>query len=66
MFSKVIREVVMYLRAKGINILPYWDDLLFIITGCEVCRHLARIVEEVMRIACIAINWKKNDGMPLQ
>ena len=45
-FSKVICELVMYWRAKGINILPYFDDLLFIIIGCEACRHLARIVKE--------------------
>ena len=45
-FSKVICELVMYWRVKGINILPYFDDLLFIIIGCEACRHLARIVKE--------------------
>jgi hypothetical protein len=28
-FSKVIRELVMYWRARGINILPYLDDFLF-------------------------------------
>jgi hypothetical protein len=65
-FSKVIRELVMYWRAIGINILPYLDDLLFIITGCEACRSLARIVEEEMCLAGIAINWEKSDGTPLQ
>jgi hypothetical protein len=45
-FSKVICELAMYWRAKGINILPYFNDLLFIIIGCETCQHLARIVKE--------------------
>ena len=34
-FLKVIRELVMYWRTKGINILPYLDDFLFRITDCE-------------------------------
>ena len=66
MFSKVIRELVMYWRARGINILPYLDDLLVMITGCEACRTLARIVEEEMRLAGLTINWEKSDGTPLQ
>jgi len=65
-FSKVIREFVMYWRAKGINILPYLDDLLFIITGCEACRRLARIVEEDMRFVCLGIYCEMSDGTPLQ
>ncbi len=59
MFYKVIRELVMYWRARGINILFYLDDLLFMITGCEACRALARIVEEDMRLAGLSINWEK-------
>jgi hypothetical protein len=65
-FSKVIRELVMYWRAKGINILPYLDDLLFLITGCEACRALARIVAEDMRLAGLSINWEKSDEIPSQ
>jgi hypothetical protein len=65
-FSKVIRELVMYWRAKGINILPYLDDLLFLITGCEACRQLARMVEYDMRRAGLSINEEKSDGVPSQ
>ena len=36
------------------------------ITGCEACRVLTRIVEEDMRLAGLTINWKKLDGTPLQ
>ena len=63
-FSKVIRELAMYWRAKGINKLPYLDDLQFIITGCEACRRLARIVEKDMRLAGLTINREKSDGIP--
>jgi hypothetical protein len=63
-FSKVIRELVMFWRARGINILPYLDDLLFFITGCEACRRMAREVEHDMRCAGLTINWEKSDGTP--
>jgi hypothetical protein len=66
MFSKVIRELVMYWRARGINILPYLDDLLFMIDGCEACRALARIVEKDMRLAGQSIDWENSDGTPSQ
>jgi hypothetical protein len=42
------------------------NNLLFIINGCEACRHLALIVEEDMRLASLTINWEKSDGIPLQ
>ena len=56
----------MYWRGKGINILPYLDDLLFLICGFEVGIRLARIVEEDMRLAGLSINWDKSDNIPLQ
>ncbi len=65
-FSMVIRELVMYWRAKGINILPYLDDLLFLVTRCEACRRLARIVEHDIRLAGLSINEDKSDGVPSQ
>jgi len=40
----------MYWRAKGINVLPYLDDLMFLITGYNACIILSRIVEEDMRL----------------
>ncbi len=52
----------MYRRTKDINIILYLDDLLFLITGCEACRRLARIVEEDMHRAGLTINWEKSDG----
>ena len=57
----------MYWRAKGINILPcLLDDLLFLITGCEACRQLTRMVEHDMRLADLSINWEKSDDNPSQ
>ncbi len=66
MFSKIIRELVMYRRGKGINILPYLDDLWLLIYGYEAGIKLARIVEEDMRLAGLSINWYKSDNIPLQ
>ena len=45
-FSKVIRELVMFWRSRGINILPYLDDFLFLIMGYDAGCLLAKIVEE--------------------
>ena len=52
--------------SKGIDILPYLDELLFLITGCEACRQLARMVEYDMRRAGLSINEEKSDGVPSQ
>ena len=64
--AKVIRELVMYWRPKGINVLPYLYDLLFLITVRYACRRLALSVEEDMLLAGLAINLEKSDGKPLQ
>jgi hypothetical protein len=55
-FSKAIRELVMYWRSKGINILPYLDDLLFLILGFDAGCLLAKIFREDMRRAGLTIN----------
>ncbi len=56
----------MYWKAKGINILPYSDDLLFLVVDCDACRRLSRIVDENVSLAGLASNWEKSDGDPLQ
>jgi hypothetical protein len=63
-FSKVIRELAMFWRSRGINILPYLDDFLFLIMGYDAGCLLAKIVEEDMRLAGLAINQDKSDGAP--
>jgi hypothetical protein len=54
----------MFWRARGINILPYLDDFLFLIMGYDAGYLLAKIVEEDMRRAGRAINQSKSDGTP--
>jgi hypothetical protein len=63
-FAKVIRELVMFWRAKGINILPYLDDFLIFIMGYDAGCLLTKIVEEDMSCAGLAINQSKSDGTP--
>jgi hypothetical protein len=65
-FSKIISELVMYWRGKGINILPYLDDFLFLICGYKAGIRLSLIIEEDMRHAGHSINWDKSDRIPLQ
>jgi len=54
----------MFWRARGINILPNLDDFLFLIMGYDDGCLLAKIVEEDMRRAGLAINQFKSDGTP--
>jgi len=64
-FSKFIRDLVMYWRANtGINIIPHLDDLLYLIFGYKACLDMARIVEEDMRLASLTINSDKSDDTP--
>jgi hypothetical protein len=49
--------LVIFWRTKGINILPYLDDFLFLVMGYDAGCRLAKIVEEEMRLlAGLAIN----------
>ena len=54
----------MYWRARGINILPYLDDFLLLIRGYDAECLLAKVVEEDVRRAGLAINRAKSDGTP--
>ncbi len=63
-FSKVMCELVVYWRAKGIYILPYLDVFIFLIMRFDVGWPLAKIVEEDMCRAGFTINWNKSDGAP--
>ena len=58
-------ELVMYWRAKGNNIIPCLDDLLFLIFGYKACLDMARIAGEDMRLAGLTINWDKSECTPL-
>jgi hypothetical protein len=63
-FSKVMRELVMFWRAKGVNILPYLDDFFFLKKGFAPCRLVAIMVEHDMALAGLKINWDKSSGVP--
>jgi hypothetical protein len=62
-FSKIVRELVIYWRSKGIYILPYLDDFWILIMGYYAGCLLAKIVKEDMRRAGLAINWDKSDDI---
>jgi hypothetical protein len=54
----------MYWRSKGISILPYLDDFVFLIMGYDDVRLLAKIVKEDMHRTGLAMNWDKSDDTP--
>ena len=51
-------------RSKGVNILPYLDDFLFLIIGRDAGCLLAKIIEEAMRRAGLTNNWDKYYDTP--
>ncbi len=44
-FSKVMREIVMFWRRRGIRVLPYLAELFFPKRGVRACRLMEIIIE---------------------
>ena len=65
-FSKVMRELVMYWRREGIKVLPYLDDFMFMKHGFLQCASLARRVEGDFIRAGLKINVPKCHSVPAQ
>jgi hypothetical protein len=65
-FSKVMRELVMFWRREGINVLPYLDDFMFMKQGLYTFVRLARRVEEDFVLAGLRINVPKCRRIPAQ
>jgi len=58
-FSKVMRELVMYWRKSGISILPYLDDFFFSKKGEQACRRWCLRVRKDFFSAGLIINVPK-------
>jgi hypothetical protein len=65
-FSKVMRELVMHWRRRGISVLPYLDDFLFPATGQSTCRRVAAEVEADFYKGGLIINVPKSQRVPTQ
>jgi hypothetical protein len=65
-FSKVIKELVMFWRRESIGVLPYLDYFMFIKQGFRVCALLARRMEEDFVRAGLRINVPKCRRIPTQ
>ncbi len=65
-FSKVMRELVMFWRRDSIKVLPYLDDFLFMKHGFWQCARLARRVEGDFIRAGLKINVPKCNTIPAQ
>jgi hypothetical protein len=64
-FSKVMRELVMYWRRCGITILPYLDDLFFPKKGFRECRSVGIRVEGDLFEGGLQINFPKSGLIPM-
>ena len=65
-FSKIIRELVMYWRKDGISMLPYLDDFMAMKHGFWACVCLARRPERDFVRAGLKINVPKCRTIPAQ
>ncbi len=65
-FSKVMRELVMFLRRDGIKLLPYLDDFMFMKSGFWQCVRMARRMERDFVRTGIMINVPKCHSIPAQ
>jgi hypothetical protein len=63
-FSKVMRELVMYWRSCGIKVLPYLDDLFFPKKSFRACRLLGIRIEGECFKASLLINFPKSGLIP--
>ncbi len=63
-FSKVTRELVMYWKREGINVLSYLDDFMAMKQGFCACVRLARRLESDFVRAGLRINVPKCHMIP--
>ena len=63
-FSKVMRELVMYWRGAGVKVLPYLDDFLFMKQGQQACSRMARRIEQDFFSAGLQVNVSKSCRSP--
>ena len=59
-FSKVMREIVMFWRRCGIRVIPYLDDLFFPKKVVLACRLVGIRIEGDCLKACLQINFLKS------
>lgn len=63
-FTKVVLQVVKYLRSKGCACLAYIDDLLFAAPSKEAAEEMVQLVLETLKEAGFSVNFEKSDLVP--
>ena len=65
-FTKITKPLAAFLRAKGIRIIFYLDDILVVASSLEECLRLRDLALQVLQGAGFVINWKKSSLIPSQ
>ena len=65
-FTKITKPLAAFLRAKGIRVIFYLDDVLVIASSKEECLMFLAIVLKTFQNAGFIINWKKSSLLPAQ
>ena len=65
-FTKITKPLAAFLRAKGIRLIFYLDDILVIASSMEECLRLRDLALDTLQRAGFIINWKKSSLIPAQ
>lgn len=65
-FSRLMKPLVARLRAQGVRLVIYLDDILIMADSAERCREHTRLVVQTLTQFGWVINWKKSETEPAQ
>ena len=65
-FTKLTRPIAAFLRAQGIRVIFYLDDILILGSTLEECRLFVQIAIDTLQQAGFLLNWKKSSLEPSQ
>lgn len=63
-FTKLIKPILSWLRARGMRIVVYIDDFLIFGSSKEECTQAVNLVIELLLNLGLLINWKKSEIVP--
>ncbi|VEN35923.1 unnamed protein product, partial [Callosobruchus maculatus] len=63
-FTKILKPVVRYLRERGVKLVSYLDDWLFIAKSHDECLHFVAMAKDLLGNLGFIINTKKSSIRP--
>lgn len=63
-FTKLIKPILSWLRAKGIKKVAYLDDFLIFGETMEICSEALHLIIDLLLSLGLVINWEKSEIVP--